>query len=124
MMMAESPPLIQEESRRVESLRTQGDSSVLPAPPHFLSSPPISSSSSTSNFPFLLPLISDTLHAASIVQIFHLWLLPRITIFCVFQSSFFHSTPDRFFATDQSVESSKFPTSDSSTPRRSFYQLG
>ena len=54
-MTAESPPSFQEESRRVESLRTQGDSSVLPAPPHFLSSPPISSSSSTSKLPLSSP---------------------------------------------------------------------
>lgn len=98
MMTAGSTPLMSEERRRVESLRTHGDPSFLPAPPRSLSS--------SSHFVFLFHFstshffsftISDTLHAATIVSI--TWSLdpPTHCALVCFPIVIFHSTPGRLF---------------------------
>ena len=67
MMTAGSTPLMSEESRRVESLRTHGDPSFLPAPPRSLSS--------SSNFVFLFHF--STSHFFSFLLLHNLWHIAR-----------------------------------------------
>ena len=67
MMTAGSTPLMSEERRRVESLRTHGDPSFLPAPPRSLSS--------SSHFVFLFHF--STSHFFSFLLLHNLWHIAR-----------------------------------------------